>query len=162
MKTRLIAHPVHGVDSSRHTTVFSMATHDPMPCQMEVRAATAPLRHGMVSAMWTDRIEKFLSPLFMQTMLRCARTMSRLSCMARPMGGTTRGISLKAIFLARQSHCSSEGRWIIRFLKVLWPCRNGGLPYILDANSYRWRKGEISGEEFGSAEACCPVIGASP
>jgi hypothetical protein len=28
---------------------------------------------------------------------------------------------------------------------------------ILDANLYRWRKGEISGEEFGAPEDCCPI-----
>jgi hypothetical protein len=28
---------------------------------------------------------------------------------------------------------------------------------ILDADLYRWRKGEISGEEFGAPEACCPL-----
>lgn len=28
---------------------------------------------------------------------------------------------------------------------------------ILDANLYRWRKGEVFGEDFGALEACCPI-----
>lgn len=28
---------------------------------------------------------------------------------------------------------------------------------ILDANLYRWRKGEISGDEFGDPGVCCPL-----
>lgn len=28
---------------------------------------------------------------------------------------------------------------------------------ILDANLYRWRKGEITGEEFGDPKVCCPL-----
>lgn len=30
---------------------------------------------------------------------------------------------------------------------------------ILDANLYRWRKGEIAGEEFGDPGVCCPLDG---
>lgn len=28
---------------------------------------------------------------------------------------------------------------------------------ILDANLYRWRKGEVFGEDFGAPEVCCPI-----
>ena len=47
-----------------------------------------------------------------------------------------------------------DGRKMTRFLGFV-DARD--LADILDANRYRWRKGEIFGEDFGATEACCPI-----
>jgi thiol:disulfide interchange protein len=47
-----------------------------------------------------------------------------------------------------------EGRVMAKF-KGFVDARD--LADILDANLYRWRKGEIGGEEFGEPEVCCPL-----
>jgi thiol:disulfide interchange protein len=50
-----------------------------------------------------------------------------------------------------------EGKRLVKFQGAV---EARDLADILDANLYRWRKGEITGEEFGEPDACCPVDGA--
>jgi len=49
-----------------------------------------------------------------------------------------------------------DGRKMARFVGFVG---ERDLADILDANLYRWRKGEVSGEDFGEPEACCPIDG---
>jgi len=50
-----------------------------------------------------------------------------------------------------------EGRRMVKFQGFV-DARD--LTDILDANLYRWRKGEIVGDEFGDPGVCCPLDGA--
>lgn len=47
-----------------------------------------------------------------------------------------------------------EGRKMAKFVGFVG---ERDLADILDANLYRWRKGEVTGEDFGAPEACCPI-----
>lgn len=47
-----------------------------------------------------------------------------------------------------------EGRKMAKFMGFVG---ERDLADILDANLYRWRKGEVYGEDFGATEACCPI-----
>lgn len=44
---------------------------------------------------------------------------------------------------------------MVKFMGFVGECE---LADILDAHLYRWRKDEVSGEDFGaSGEECCPL-----
>lgn len=47
-----------------------------------------------------------------------------------------------------------DGRKIVKFHGFV---AGRDLADVLDANLYRWRKGEIPAEEFGSEATCCPL-----
>ncbi len=47
-----------------------------------------------------------------------------------------------------------DGRKMAKFMGFVG---ERDLADILDANLYRWRKGEVTGEDFGAPEACCPI-----